>query len=336
MYSRGHANEFSDPTGEKMENLKALCHEGLEALLGEFGPLSVAYGYISPELSRAIITYQDPDKPSHHRFDLGAATDICVHRFMAGEFKTPLDMYLPESAIGSPIALAHSIDALDIPYSRLITYSESPYLCLAVSAKEVIADQPRKAFYENRFMGKPKAKPEYRQYATPAAKQRALQQLQDEGLPFPWQGGGFPSYHGGGRCQYQHMRVSKYTMVSDWLFDLKSISNGKKNIPCMHMDAVQDAFAAAGATYDAMIDALKLPRMSIVEGYVSHLNPSSADFNDWREPRIRFCVAPPKGMSAREAAKALEWELPDGAQFTEDDGFLVALVDVETVLEQWS
>lgn len=338
VYSRGHRNllENDDQANLKLENLRALCFEALEPILEAFGPMTIAYGYISPGLSRGIVKYQDPDKPSHHRFDLGAAADICVHRWVDGQFKTPLDMYLPVSAIGSPIALAHTIDNLDIPYSRLITYSESPYICLAVSAKEVVSDTPRKAFYENRFVGKKKTKPDYRQYPTQLARDSALHRLQSDGLPVDWCGGGYPSYHAGGIQQYQHMRVSKYTMVSDWLFDLKSISNGKKNIPCLHMGAVQDAFAAAGTVYDSMLETLNINRMSIVEGYVSHLSPFTADHNDWRNSTIRFSVVLPAYLSPANAMEELESALPDGAQFTLEEDFLVAVVNVETVLKTWS
>jgi hypothetical protein len=339
VYSKGLANPFvfDGKSALKLDNIRCLCQEGLEPLMRQFGGLSVAYGYVSPELSRRIVTYMDPDKPSHHRWDLGAAADVCFHKWVTGDFPTLIDLYAPGSAIGSPIALAHAIDYLDIPYSRMITYSESPYICLALSAREFVADSPRKAFYENRFQGLAKAKPDYRQYATPQAKQRAFEALQTIGLEHPWQGAGYPTYHGGGFQQYQHMRVSRHTMVSDWLFDLQSISNGAKNVPCLNLANVQDAFAAAGIVYDWMIDILERPRLSIVEGYVSHTNPNSRDYNDWREPTISFHVATPGGLVTADALAVLEAMTVDGVQFTADmsTGTLVAVVDVSEILERW-
>ena len=340
VYSRGYANAFDpdDPEARrKIDNAQALCEHGLEPLLRHFGPLSVSYGYISPELSRRIVKYQDPDKPSHHLWNLGAACDFCPHRWIAGDFKTIIDLYLPGSAVGSPIAFAHGVDYLEIPYSRLITYSESPYLCLAISTKEVEKNQPRKAFYENRYMGVPKIKPDYRQYPNETARARALEELQNQGLEHAWIGSGYPTYHGGGREQYQHMRVSKYTVVSDWLFDLKSISEGHKNIPSMNLDTVQDAFAAAGIVYDWMIDVWGIPRASIVGGYVSHLNPNSRPRNDWRKDKIRFTVSPPEngGNGAGSLFERVDWlneATPEGAQFKEEDGFVVAMVEVGKVL----
>jgi hypothetical protein len=232
--------------------------------------------------------------------------------------------------MASPIALAHGIEYLEIPYSRMITYSESPCICLAVAAKEFIKSTPRKAFYENRYQGKKKAKPDYRQYSTPVSKERALHLLQTAGLEVDWRGAGYPTYHGGGFQQYQHMRVSKYTMVSDWLFDLQSISNGEKNVPSLNLESVQDAFAAAGLVYDKMIEVLEVPRLSIVSGYVSPANPYFKKDNDWREKMFSFAVNVPESMAVEQAADDLNMSSTTGTQYAYDqDGFLLAVVDVE-------
>lgn len=337
VYTQGLVNRFQ---GDDLafENVKALCNEVLEPLIDAYGPCSVSYGYISPEVSRRIVKYQDPDKPSHHRFDLGAAADVCFHKWVAGEFPTARDLALPPSAVGSPIALAHAIEYMELPYSRMITYSESPYLCLAVSAREVVAGEPRRAFYENRYTGKPRVKPDYRQYASDAAKNAALEDLQNRGLPHPWQGGGFPTYHGGGHEQYHHMRVSKYTMVSDWLFDLQSISNGAKNIPCLNYETVQDAFAAAGLVYDWMVDYCEAARFSIVGGYVSHVNPYFDPSNDWRTNRISLCLKPPANFHERLGkpsdfhAYLMLFGGEKGVEMDHDDDFLYVGIDVEEVL----
>lgn len=337
VYSRGYANPFiNDESAEqKLGNASTLCLYGLEPLLAQFGPMSVSYGYISPELSRKIITYQDPNKPSHHRWDLGAAADVCLHNWIQGNFDSAGDLYLPKTARSSPIALAHCIDYLDIPYSRMITYSESPYICLALSEREFLANAPRKAFYENRYMGVAKDKPEYRQYSSPQAKARALDQLQTQGLEHPWQGPvGYPTYHGGGFQQYQHMRVSAYTMVSDWLFDLKSISEGHKNVPALNLDTVQDSFAAAGVVYDSILDTLDIPRASIIAGYVSHTNPGFTAVNDWRRKFIQFKLMLPEYCDVGESMKKLYAELPliDASEFGTDNGALVVSLEVDAVL----
>lgn len=335
VYSRGYPNrfEYDSYSEHKLTNARALCQHALEPLMAQFGGVSVSYGYISPDLSARIVKYQDPDKPSHHRWDLGAAADVCFHKWVAGDFRHIVDLYAPGSVLGSPIALAHGLDRLDIPYSRLITYSESPYLCIAVSAAEVGRGRPRLAFYENRYEGRPKAKPSYRQYMTPAAKAAAFETLQEQGLEHPWEGAGYPTYHGGGHQQYQHRRVSKYTMVSDWLFDLKSVSNGEKNIPSLQLESVLDGFAAAGTVYDWMIEKWQVPRASIVQGYVSHLNSNLTEGSDWRNDVISFEVAPPASTP-----EAMDWiEQIDylvGADFEMTaEGFIRVHVDVETVLQ---
>lgn len=333
-YTKGFSNPFIfDGSAEhKLANLDALCRHGLEPLLTEYGPMTVSYGYISPELSRQIITYQDPDKPSHHRFDLGAAADICMHRWVAGEFETGQDLYFPNSVVGSPISLAHTIDYLDIPYSRLITYSESPYLCLAVSAEEVNNRRPRRAFYENRFTGVPKAKPRYTQMPTSQARDRALQELQEKGLEHGWIGSGYPTYHGGGICQYQHRRVSRFTMVSDWLFSLKSISEGYKNVPSLNNGAVQDAFAAAGIAYDWTISMMGIPRMSIVSAYVSHTSPAFNPANDWREDNIQFTVVPPASRTPQEVVAFINHQKKEWIRATNFNDYLVITLSVDGVL----
>lgn len=336
VYSRGYANPLigDEASRLKLANLSALAAHGLEPILANWGPLTVSYGYISPAVSRQVVKYQDPDQPSHHRFDLGAAVDICVHDWVQGEYTVLGDLYLPESARGSPIALAHGFEMIGIPYSRIITYSESPYICLAVSSAEVAQGRPRNAFYENRFTGSPKAKPEYIQLSTPQARRRNLLQLQELGLERDWQGAGYPTYHGGGYRQYQHMRVSRYTMVSDWLFDLQSIANGAKNIPALNEDSVLDSLAAAGIVYDWMIQSYGVKRMSIVGGYVSHLNPYFDPENDWAAGgRISFSVVPPAGWDATAMAHSLREEL-HGAAYAEiqDNGSIKVTVGVDEVL----
>lgn len=293
VYSKGLPNPFVGGDTEKLrnDNLTTLCECGLETVLENWGPLSISYGYICDELSKAIVKYQDPMKPSHHRFDLGAAADIIVHDWVRDE---------------SPIALAHAIDQYGLPYSRMITYSESPYICLALSDHEVSHASPRKAFYENRYMGVKGAKPQYLQYASPQAKEKARKELASRGLPVPWEGNGYPTYHGGGTQQYHHRRVSKYTMLSDWLLDLQSIASGGKNTPAISNAAVMDAFAAAGMVYDALIDMTDVKRLSIVSGYVSRLNPNHDPENDWHESEISFCVVAPLRVEPKAYVKRIK------------------------------
>lgn len=326
VYSKGYANAmpFDRAMGKRMQNAEALCEEILEPILEGWGPFSVSYGYISPDLSREIVKYQDPDKPSHHRWDLGAAADVCVHDWVNND---------GDEASGSPIALAHAIHRSGKPYSRMITYSESPYICLAASAQEIADQDPRWAFYENRYTGKPKIKPDYRQYATIAAKAKAYEDLNREGLRHGWRGAGYPTHHGGGFQQYQHMRVSDYTMVSDWLIDLQSIANGQKNIPSLDKDEVQDAFAAAGLLYDRMLELSGCKRLSIVQGYVSHLSRYFDKARDWRSGQVTFALIPPSTWTPEEIMDACV-EMEEYAAFYIEGDRLIVIGETDVVLSQ--
>lgn len=286
VYSSGLKNnvEFSD--GDiRLRNARQLCEKALEPLLEMAGPVSIAYGCISESFSRATVRYQDPDLPSHHRWDLGAAADVVAHRWVQGLPHEPdlLQLFANGETSTSPALLAHAIDQKGVPYSRLISYSESPYLCIAVAERELVFNRPRKAFYENRYEGVRGAKPRYIQQASETARARVRNELQEVGLTHGWEGQGYPSYHGGGRRQYQHMRVSKYTMVLDWLFNLKSISDGIRNIPALTSEEVQDSFAAAGLTFDWVVDNVEgLPRLSVLSGYTCRSHPDYTAERDWR------------------------------------------------------
>jgi hypothetical protein len=329
VYAKGYPNVLKrdKDTAFKLANGTALCEEILEKVLDSFGPFSISYGFISQDLSEQIVKYQDPRKPSHHMWSLGAACDVCVHDWIN----------IDADEVGnSPIALAHGIDKMCVPYSRMITYSESPYICLAASSKEIARDEPRQAFYENRFIGKPKVKPDYRQYATRQAKQRASDDLEAKGLPHGWVGAGYPTHHCGGFRAFHHIRVSDYTMVSDWLFDMKSISEGHKNIPALDNIKVEDAFASAGLVYDRMLELSGALRLSIVEGYVSRSNPSFNPELNWYGGEFQFAVIPPASMSPEELKEAVD-ELSEFVDLDVDDDRLVVTGETDVIIsnEAW-
>lgn len=296
VYTKGIANglDEDDPyLREKLRNGTVLAERILEPMLAEYGPISISYGFITPELSRRIVTYQDPDKPSHHRWDLGAAADVCVHRWVEGCGREDV-------TANSPAALAAMLvksDGVDYPLSRLITYSESPFLCLAASAREVERYAPRMAVYENRYTGRPKVKPRFLSYGTPGARSRFVQELSadpDALAEHGWRGAGYPTHHGGGYQQLHHQRVSKYTMVSDWLHNLQMIANGTRNVPRLSDEATLDGFAAAGIVYDLLVDLTGRDHFSIIEGYAAPGVPSDNPLSDWRQDEISFTVVPPR------------------------------------------
>lgn len=316
VYSKGMANglDLDDPQWRlKWRNARALCEHILEPMLANFGPLSISYGYINPAMSQRLVKYQDPDKPSHHRWDLGAAADVCVHRWVEG-------CNGADVTANSPAALASLLvhdGGISYPFSRLITYSESPYICVAASAEECRRCLPRMAIYENRYTGRPKVKPQFLRYNTGTLQQQWAREmmLPDALAAHGWRGQGWPSHHGGGAQQYHHRRVSKYTMVSDWLFDLQTIATGLRNNPKLTDPKILDAFAAAGIVYDDLVDHLKLGRMPIVRGHSSRYRPGTTeDSGDWTNERIGFTVRMPEDFTGYTDLQVLLHSLPYGLE----------------------
>lgn len=119
VYSKGLPNRFDKHQGvdSRLVNGKALCENALEPLLASVGAFSISYGFISPEVSREIVTYQDWRTPSHHRWDLGAAVDICPHYYVLKSIAKGAT-----NETGAPILFALN-EMADLPLSRLITYS---------------------------------------------------------------------------------------------------------------------------------------------------------------------------------------------------------------------
>jgi len=298
VYTEGYSNVFGRVAGmdSRLEHGRALCNYILEPLIETWGPISISYGFISPALSRAIVTYQDPDLPSYHRWDSGAAADILIHDICGRD---------DDDLATSPVQAAHGIDRdMRLPYSRMITYSESPYICIAANYEELgsIKDgthRPRRAFYENRYEGKPGKKPKFINMRSQRAKdEQYLQSIAMEPHgEFLWRGAGYPTYHGGGRKQAQHRRVSRYTMLSDWLFDNESVAQGRANYPFVNkaeLQCVEDSFLAAGMVYDKLLAETCSSRFSIIQGY-RHETKSKNIFK-WRGERIGFTLRAPSGL----------------------------------------
>lgn len=271
VYLHGYANRFEDEDGRKLEEAKHLCETILEPLLDKYGPLSISYGYISPELSRRIVKYQDPNMPSYHRWDKGAAADVCLHHWVNELGK-------------APIFAAHEIDQ-ELPYSRMITYSESPFICVASQLSE--GDIPRRAFYENRYTGVPKAKPDYVRKGAWLGRPREAERIH---LVHDWRGSGYPTYHGGGRKQYHHYRTSKYTVASDFLFNADAVEQGIPNVP--DLAKVLPLMEKAGAVYDAVLESLDISRMHIQQAFTSRRVASDELFN-WGGQEFALDFKPP-------------------------------------------
>jgi hypothetical protein len=252
VYRKGLPNVFEhDPVKLREGHALAETLEQISALAKS--PLSFVYGFISPQLSWEIVKYQHPDKPSYHRWDAGAAVDFCAHNHVRGK---------ANDLSNAPISLAWQIENSDIPYSRMITYSESPIICFATRADE---KRPRKAFYENRYQGELGGKPKYIAIPNGKKRQEKFQELHQEGLPDGWKGHGFPTYHLGGKRGYEHYRTSRYTLLSDFLYDNRKVRDGEPNMPRVNRD-LRSLITEVAGHVDVLVDAMGGKRVSIVRG----------------------------------------------------------------------
>jgi hypothetical protein len=280
VYRFGYANPFHPDRAPEFYNLAELLSD-IRSCLGtddyngtkEF---SISYGYISPEVSEKIVRWKNPRSPSYHRWDDGAACDVNFHGYTFGPYYVAPDLDEGECLWGRlcPIGIADRIYS-NLPrdhggLDRMITYSESPYICLAWN------QHAKGKWYENRFTGERGVKP---LFLTHTGRSTSLH------LPVPetadWRGGGWPSHHGGGRRQYHHIRTSMYTVMSDWLYDPIRVHNGRANklpVSTTRHDWIVDCAIQAGQAFDHL-QALANGHVPIIAG----LATSRSGTSNWEE-----------------------------------------------------
>lgn len=132
-----------DLNGREVQGIRKLCEHILDPVVEKFGPLSITYGYVSPELQAA--TYGSMNFPLHNGVpgkgrgaQLAAAADILVH----SQAETPR------------VVLNWMRDRCT--YDRLILYPGSSIICTAwtdrprFECKEwIFPDSFSKAMYVN-------------------------------------------------------------------------------------------------------------------------------------------------------------------------------------------
>jgi len=250
--------------------------------------MSFTYGFIDPELSKKIVKWRNPDDPSYHRWDDGAAVDFIAHEWLAPKCNNSTKVWEEnESAECSPIMLACDI-AKNHGFSRMITYSESPGICIATKASEPYKEE-RRAFYENRWNGQPQQKPMYLQHRSIPGEQT----IRDGLAKFGWRGQGFPSYHGGGRQQFHHLRLGRYLTLLDCLRDPSRLNDGRHNRPPVNSSGYRKFARVAFAMSRFMqfyYTALGKYNLSIVAGHgcnteqdavFEHLYKDGIATNNW-------------------------------------------------------
>jgi hypothetical protein len=248
VYRLGIQNSIYSDEQDKLDEGRALVEHLLDPIL-EYSRLSISYGYISDSLSRQIVKYQDPTKPSYHRWDAGAAADIKLHSALV---------------MSAPIEIALKLDN-EYPMSRTITYSESPFICAGVRKAEAEKGKPRRALYENRYIAGEK-KPDYIRYPENIKQRDAMRQKLV--APDDWRGAGYPTYHGGGRKQLQHYETSLYTVLTDFLYSDVAVVRGYPNLPDLSEESLQ-AFMYAGQLMDFLYENSGVRHISILSAYES-------------------------------------------------------------------
>jgi hypothetical protein len=258
--------------------------------------MSITYGYISPQVSRRIVKYQDPDKPSYHRWDAGAAADFVLHEAYAYETdpETRVLHYVDQARNAPAVQAAHIAEL--VPFSRMITYSESPCICFGVNADE---KKPRSALYENRYEGKPRVKPKFITHRKMPVPEETEREVARHG----WVGAGHPTHHGGGRLQYHHIRLGRFLLLSDCLRAPNKIAEGEHNRPPRD-PYEQGAFTEVAQALDAALHALYCvygAQASIVATYgadYGYVDPAFRPFNrlsSWQKGRGGMILAVPDG-----------------------------------------
>jgi hypothetical protein len=220
---RGLKNQYHE-RGVTTQHGRALARL-LGAIADEHGHLSIGYGYINHDISMRTVKWKNPADPSYHRWDLGAACDFIAHDWLSpvltkGVWKTS------EADEASPMMLAREI-ANSHEFSRMITYSESPSICVAANLNEETLKDARRAFYEYRYQGEHGAKPMYVKHPEVPTRDSVREGLAEHG----WVGQGHPSHHGKGRLQYQHVRIGKYLTLLECLRCPFKLYEGVNNRP---------------------------------------------------------------------------------------------------------
>lgn len=108
--------------GDEVDGMKGLCSHILDPVVKEFGPLSITFGYISPELDQYAGSNR-PEISALHRFHpnqggIGGAADILVHSHP--ENPRPVLNWIRDNCV----------------YDRLILFPGSPILCVAWTANK--------------------------------------------------------------------------------------------------------------------------------------------------------------------------------------------------------
>lgn len=260
-----------------------LLAETLEEMQELFGPISISYGFITNEYSLKTVRWKAPHLPSYHKWDDGASADVCFFDRL--------------SSSKPPIYTAHDIDS-EFNYSRLITYAESPYICVGVNALEHDSGSHRLAFYENRYVHKCD-KPVHIKYPN-FNRGQFKSSVRNEIDYKNWAGNGYPTMHSLKIRQFQHVRLSKYHTLIDFLYMPEKVAYGIPNAPInsniIERKLVINTLKEAAKALDRVVIYLK-HKTSIVRSF-------NTEDKDWNR-RYSFTIIPPMNVKSDDLAHVL-------------------------------
>ena len=335
-------NLEKDRTKKQNAQLLVQLLDGILDISGvDTQPMSISYGYISPEVSERIVKYMNPKAPSYHRWDDGAAADIIAHAVHRGGKKQRDYVDMPAY---SPIAFAMEI-AKHLPFSRMITYAESPGICVAAK-KEI---KPRLAFYENRYCGDECAKPKHIKHTSiDRYSDRDRELVLSEVAKHGWVGRGYPSYHGMGRLQYHHIKLGYGLTMLDCLRCPMNIAIGVPNPPPDISNVPKkkiSAFKSVAKVFDNVLMALHKPgvhrpgRVHLLAGHKSRIAnyenvfkkfPLATD-NDWSSGNGAAVIAFPIDyrLELADTLKECLHKIPVSYRLTNDDDSVYVMLETE-------
>ena len=286
MIQKGYGNVFSlSSTSSHTRETLELLGQLLNLTYENFGAISTTYGYISPDLSRKIVRWKNPNDPSYHRWDDGAAVDIVLH-----------DSPRENNWEGSPACTSLAIQLATPAYliDRIITYSESEGICVAVPNPR--RDSAKGNNYYYTYEGVHGATPKYIRggklrdtagvESLTESKVEAVKPLIDQ---HGWRGQGYPSYHGGGVRQYHHVRLGKYLLLSDTCRNPSMLTvEGRSNRPPTSRERIM-GYRWMGARVNSILEqyyAAAGPSMRRVSMLCGHNGNFEAIVNDAAMARL--------------------------------------------------
>jgi hypothetical protein len=287
LYDR---DNYSKPTPLKGNFLSSesvgygalLCQNLLEPMMEQFGPCSIAAG--------VVLHGNDQHASGPHGWyrARGAAADVAFHNWVNPTEAHPHGMD-PASMIPQMTQM------MDIPYTRLITYAGSEFMCLAYHPNQL-----SRSTHINRRQKDGVGKPYYRSLK-PSELATVRANPHWRRLP------GEPIYHTRKHLRAQHVRVGRFFTMLDFCRSVTALEHGLSSVPPVFSIPHITTCHQAAKLLDPLVDAIG--RLSITSGIEGlHARKLSGEAGtEWRQqpnerPMVRWAF--PARISRQDAVDA--------------------------------